>query len=87
MRGTNKRKGGEPQAQEYRSKMIQANKSLEMRDRVLTDAIRRCHIELAKRNNFGKIEASKDAVEAAWNEYNQASSRYCMYAGEKLGWI
>ena len=31
-----------------RSKMIQANKSLEMRDRVLTAAIRRCHIELAK---------------------------------------
>ena len=81
-RGTNERKGGEPQAQEYRSKMIQANKSLEMRDRVLTAAIRRCHIELAKRRkSLRDIEASKDAVEAAWNEYNQAIGRYCMYAG------
>ena len=62
MRGTNERMGGKPQAQENKSKLIQANKTLKMRDRVLAAAIRRCHIELAKRNSFGKIEASKDAV-------------------------
>ena len=69
-RGTNERK------------LIQAKKALEMRDRVLTAAIRRCHIELAKRRkSLRDIEASKDAVEAAWTEYNQAIGRYCMYAG------
>ena len=34
MRGTNERMGGKPQAQENESKLIQANKALEMRDRV-----------------------------------------------------
>jgi len=67
--------------------MIQARKTLKKRDRVLTAAIRRCHIELAKRTSFGKIEASKDAVEAAWMEFQHASSRYCMYAGEDRRWI
>ena len=82
MRGTNERMGSKPQAQEKKSKLIQANKTLEMRDRDLTAAIRRCHIELAKkRKSLSEIEASKDAVEAAWEEYNQAIARYCMYAG------
>ena len=80
-RGTNERKGGRPQAQENRSKMIQARKTLEKRDRVLTAAIRRCHVELAKRKSLWDIEASKDEVEAAWNEFNQANSRYCASAG------
>ena len=65
MRGTNERMGGRPQAQENKSKLIQANKTLKMRDRVLTATIRRCHIELAKRKNISEIEASKDAVHLA----------------------
>ena len=85
MRGTNERMGGKPQAQENQSKLIQANKALEMRDRVLKAAIRRCHIELAKeRKSFSDIEANKDAMEAAWNEYNQAIARYRMRAGVNL---
>jgi len=68
-RGTNERK------------LIQAKKALEMSDRVLTAAIRRCHIELARKKGLRDVEASKDAVEAAWEEYNQAIARYCMYAG------
>merc|ERR1719370_261479 len=85
-RGTNERKGGRPKAQENQSKLIQARKTLKARDRVLMAAIRRCHTELAKRTSFGKIEASKDAVEAAWNEYNQAIYRYCRHAGWDLFW-
>ena len=82
IRGTNERMGSKPQAQEKKSKLIQANKTLEMRERDLTAAIRRCHIELAKkRKSLSEIEASKDVVEAAWEEYNQAIARYCMYAG------
>jgi len=81
MRGTNERMGGSPQAQENKSKMIQAGKTLERRDRVLTAAIRRCHVELAKKESLWDIEASKDAVEAAWKEFNHANSRYCVYAG------
>merc|ERR1719209_1650916 len=61
--------------------MIQARKTLEKRDRVLTAAIRRCHVELAKRKSLRDIEASKDEVEAAWKEFNQANSRYCVSAG------
>ena len=80
-KGTNERMGDEPQAQDNKSKLIQAKKTLERRDRVLTAAIRRCHVELAKKESLRDIEASKDAVEAAWNEYNQAIGRYCMYAG------
>ena len=60
--------GSRPQAQENELKLIQANKALEKRDRVLKAAIRRCHNELAKRNSISEVEASKDAVEAAWNE-------------------
>jgi len=70
--------------QQEKSRMIQARKTLKWRDKVLTAAIRRCHIELAKRTSFGKIEASKDAVEAAWNEFNHATARYCMHAGGDL---
>merc|ERR1719454_1611949 len=70
--------------QQEKSRMIQARKTLKLRDKVLTAAIRRCHVELAKRTSFGKIEASKDAVEAAWKEYNHAIARYCMYAGGDL---
>ena len=81
MRGTKERKGGEPQAQENKSKLIQANKTLKKRDRVLAAAIRRCHIELARKKGLRDIEASKDAVEAAWKEFNHANSRYCVYAG------
>ena len=73
--------GGSPQAQENKSKMIQARKILNSRDGVLTAAIRRCHVELAKKKNLSEIEASKDAVVAAWNEFNHAIARYCMYAG------
>jgi len=86
-KGTNERMGGRPQAQDNKSKqdnqwkLIQAKKALEMRDRVLTAAIRRCHVELAKKESFWDIEASKDAVEAAWKEFNHANSRYCVYAG------
>ena len=64
-----------------RTKMIKARKTLEKRDRVLTAAIRRCHVELAKRKSLRDIEASKDEVEAAWKEFNQANSRYCVSAG------
>ena len=81
MRGTNERMGGKPQAQENKSKLIKAKKTLEKRDRVLTAAIRRCHVELAKKESLWDIEASKDAVEAAWKEFNHANSRYCVYAG------
>merc|ERR1719474_589945 len=66
------------------SKLIQARETLEKRDRVLTASIRRCHVELAKRKCLSEIEASKDAVEAAWNEFNHATARYCMHAGGDL---
>ena len=84
MRGTNKRMGGKPQAQENKSRTIQANKTLEKSDRVLTAAIRRCHIELAKRTSLSDIEASKGAVEAAWEEFTHASTKYCVRTGENL---
>jgi len=74
-RGTNGR------AQENQLKLIQARKTLKARDRVLMAAIRRCHTELAKRISFRDIEASKDAVEAAWDEFTHANSRYCVCAG------
>merc|ERR1719474_1495282 len=66
------------------SKLIQARETLEKRDRVLTASIRRCHVELAKRKCLSEIEASKDAVEAAWNEFNHATARFCMHAGGDL---
>ena len=47
-------------------------------------AIRRCQIELAKRKSLRDIEASKDAVETAWNKFNHATARYCMHAGGVL---
>ena len=53
----------------------------------MTAAIRRCHIDLAKRKSLRDVEASMNAVEVAWREYMQASSRYCMYAGEDRRWI
>jgi len=81
MRGTNERKSGEPQAQENKSKLIKARKTLEKRDRVLAAAIRRCHVELARKKGLRDIEASKDAVEAAWKEFNHANARYCARAG------
>ena len=68
---------------ENKSKVIQANKTLEVRDRVLTVAIRRCHIELAKKKSLRDVEARKNEVEVAWREYMQAISRYCMYAGRE----
>merc|ERR1719370_783369 len=83
-RGTNERKGGRPKAQENQSKLIQARKTLKARDGVLMAAIRRCHTELAKRKCLSKIEASKDAVEVAWKEFNHATARYCMHAGGDL---
>ena len=86
-RGTNERKVGEAHAQENRSKMIQAKKTLESRIGILMAAILRCQIEVVERKSFSDVEASKDAVEVAWRDFQQASSRYCMYAGEKLGWI
>ena len=61
-RGINERRGDKPQAQDNQSKLIQARKTLEERDRVLMAAIRRCHIELAKKESLRDIEASKDAV-------------------------
>merc|ERR1719370_2710308 len=73
--------GDEPQAQDNKSKLIQANKTLKKRDRVLAAAIRRCHIELARKKGLRDIEASKDAVEAAWKEFNHANARYCARAG------
>jgi len=81
MRGTNERKGGRPKAQENQSKLIQARKTLKARDRVLMSAIRRCHVQLAKKESLWDIETSKDAVEAAWKEFNHANSRYCVCAG------
>ena len=83
-RGTNERKGGKPQAHEVKSKLIQAKKTLEKRDRVLAAAIRRCHFELARKRGLRDIEASKDAVEAAWNKFNHATASYCARAGENL---
>jgi len=50
----------------------------------LMAAIRKCHIELANKKSFRDIEASKDAVEAAWNEFNHATARFCMHAGGDL---
>jgi len=70
--------------QQEKSRTIQANKTLEKSDRVLTAAIRRCHIEMAKRTSFSDIEASKDAVEAAWKEFTHASTKYCVRTGENL---
>merc|ERR1719370_1482746 len=81
MRGTNERKGGRPKAQENQSKLIQARKTLKARDRVLMSAIRRCHVQLAKKESLWDIETSKDAVEVAWKEFNRANSRYCVCAG------
>jgi len=80
-RGTNERKGCRPQAQENQSKLIQARKTLKARDRVLTAAIRRCHIELARKKSLRDIDASKNQVEAAWKEFNHANARYCARAG------
>ena len=40
-KGTNERMGGRPQAQENRSKIIQARKTLNLRDGVLMAAIRK----------------------------------------------
>merc|ERR550534_678152 len=80
-KGTKERKGGEPQAQDNQSKLIQAGKTLEERDRVLTAAIRRCHIKLAKKESLRDIDASKNQVEAAWKEFNHANARYCARAG------
>ena len=77
MRGTNKRMGGRPQTQ-----LILAQKTLVSKDGVLTAAIWRCRLELAKKKGFRDIEASKDAVEVAGRDFMQASSRYCMYVGE-----
>ena len=86
MRGTNERKGGRPKAQENQSKLIQARKTLKARDRVLMSAIRRCHVQLAKKESLWDIETSKDAVEAAWKEFSHANSRYCVCAdGRHLG--
>ena len=86
MRGTNERMGGKPQAQENKSKLIQARKTPKERDRDLTAAIRRCHIEL-KRKSLSEIEASKNAVEVAWREHMQASCWYSTYAGwNPFGW-
>ena len=70
--------------QQEKSRTIQANKTLEKSDRVLTAAIRRCHIELAKRTSLSDIEASKGAVEAAWEEFTHASTKYCVRTGENL---
>merc|ERR1719357_1043971 len=81
MRGTNERMGGRPQAQENESKLIQANKALERRDKVLTAAIRRCHVELAKKESLRDIDASKNQVEAAWKDFNHVNARYCARAG------
>merc|ERR1719357_1179056 len=78
-RGTNKRKGGRPQAQEN---LIQAGRTLASTDGVLTAAIWRCRLELAKKKSFRDIEASKDAVEVAWRDFMKASSLYCVYIGE-----
>ena len=83
-RGTNERKGGKPQAKDNQSKLIQANKTLKKRDRVLAAAIRKCHFELARKKGLRDIEASKDAVEAAWNKFNHATASYCARAGENL---
>ena len=80
-RGTNERKGGKPQAKEDKSKLIQANKTLKKRDRVLAAAIRRCHVELAMKESLRDIDASKNQVEAAWKEFNHANARYCARAG------
>ena len=68
--------------EENESMLIHARETLELRDGVLMAAIRRCHIELAKRKSLWNIEASKNVVEVAWQEYMQASSRYCIYVGE-----
>ena len=81
MKGTNERMGDEPQAQENKSKLIRARKTLEKRDRDLTAAIRRCHVELAKKESLRDIDASKNQVEAAWKEFNHANSKYCVCAG------
>ena len=77
MRGTNKRMGGRPQAQ-----LIQAQKTLASKDGVLTAAIWKCRLELAKKKGFRDIDASKDAVEVAGRDFMQASSIYCMYVEE-----
>ena len=79
--GTKERMGGKPQAQENKSKLIKAKKTLERRDKVLTAAIRRCHVELAKKESLRDIDASKNQVEAAWKDFNHANARYCARAG------
>merc|ERR1719209_1249696 len=82
MRETNARMGGRPQAQKNKSVLIQAQRTLVSKDGVLTAAIWRCRLELAKKEGFRDIEASMDAVEAAGRDFMQASSLYCMYVGE-----
>ena len=83
-RGTNERKGGKPQAKDNQSKLIQANKTLKKRDRVLAAAIRKCHFELARKKGLRDIEASKDAVEAAWNKFNHNTASYCARRRESI---
>ena len=82
MKGTNEWKGVKPQAQKNKSVLIQAQKTLVSKDGVLTAAIWRCRLELAKKKGFRDIEASKDAVEVAGRDFMQASSIYCMYVEE-----
>ena len=80
--GTYKRMGGRPRAQKNNSQLVQAQKTLVLKDGVLTAAIWRCRLELAKKKGFRDIEASKDAVEVAGRDFMQASSIYCMYVEE-----
>merc|ERR1719209_1580489 len=82
MRETNARMGGRPQAQKNKSVLIQAQRTLVSKDGVLTAAIWRCRLELAKKEGFRDIEASMDAVKVAGRDFMQASSLYCMYVGE-----
>ena len=81
-KGTNEWKGVKAQAQKNKSVLIQAQKTLVSKDGVLTAAIWRCRLELAKKKGFRDIEASKDAVEVAGRDFMQASSIYCMYVEE-----
>jgi len=78
---TNERMGGRPQAQENRSKMIQAKKTLELRIEVLVDAMTGCHMAVATRKTRKEIEASMDAVEIAWDKIGRTRVEFGSDAG------
>merc|ERR1719474_2230411 len=80
-KGTNERKGGEPQAQENKSKLIHAREILELRIEVLVNAMSECHMAVATRKSWKEIEVSMDAVRIAWDKIRRTRSEFGSDAG------